>query len=225
MPIVHFDILYEREMLARLLIACLLLGLGGPGALASRDLTPSDNEIITNLPFQEMLAGDVPAIMQAGFELTPVARFAVEGRVLGQLIYDADTVSELAPVDIALGWGAMSDSRVLRHFEMSQGERFFYWRTERAPVPRATIEQYSTNVHAIPATPEIERLLRNVQPDDVVRLSGLLVNAYRPTDGYRWKTSLVRDDTGDGACEIVYVTDLEIAPRLPQSTYALNDRR
>src|SRR5690606_23298616 len=99
------------------------------------------------------------------------------------------------------------------------GERFFHWRTERAPVPRATIEQFSTNVHAIPATPEIEQRLRTIRPDDVVHLSGLLVNAYRPDDGYRWKTSVVRDDTGDGACEIVYVTDIEIASPLPRGTY------
>jgi hypothetical protein len=207
-------------MLVRVLMVCLLLV--GTGTLAARDVVlDSVDELINDLPHQQMLDSAMPSLQRAGFELTPVARFEVKGRVLGQLAYDADTVAELSPVDIALGWGAMSDSRVLAHFEVSQGERFFYWRTEHAPVPRATIERYTTNVHAIPATPEIERRLRMVRAHDVVHLSGLLVNAYRPADGYRWKTSIVRDDTGDGACEIVYITDLEIAPRLPDSTVAL----
>jgi len=206
-------------MYARILMLCLLLA--GTGGLAARDLSMTSPEgLIQELPRQEMLVEAMPVLERAGFELTPVARFQITGRVLGQQVYDADTVAELSPVDIALGWGAMSDSRVLSQIEMSQGERFFYWRTERAPVPRSTIEQYSTNVHAIPATPEIERQLRMIRRDDVVRISGLLVNAYRPADGYRWKTSLVRDDTGDGACEIVYVTGLQIEPRLPQGTYA-----
>lgn len=211
-------------MYARVLTLCsLCFLLVGTGALAARDASlTADAVLIEEVPFQEMLAEPMPALERAGFELTPLARFEVKGRVLGQLVYDADTVAELSPVDIALGWGAMSDSRVLSQIEMSQGERFFYWRTQRAPVPRSTIEQFSTNVHAIPATPEIEQRLRMVRPDDVVRLSGLLVNAYRPTDGYRWKTSLVRDDTGDGACEIVYVTDIEIASPLPRGTYVQN---
>ena len=207
-------------MLVRVLVVCLLLV--GTGTLAARDVVlDADGGLVADLPHQEMLDSATPVLQRAGFELTPVARFEMKGRVLGQLAYDADTVAELSPVDIALGWGAMSDSRVLSHFEVSQGERFFYWRTERAPVPRATIERYTTNIHAIPATPEIEQRLHMVRAHDVVQLSGLLVNAYRPTDGYRWKTSIVRDDTGDGACEIVYITDLQIAPRLPDSTVAL----
>jgi hypothetical protein len=206
-------------MLFRVLIFSLLFL--GNVALAERDVRVDHSHgVIPELPHQEMLANAMPALARAGFELTPVARFDIRGLVLGQLIYETDTVAELAPVDIALGWGAMSDSTVLSRIEMSQGERFFYWRTEAAPVPRAVIEHFSTNVHAIPATPEIERQLRTVRRDDVVRVRGLLVNAYRPSDGYRWKTSIVRDDTGDGACEIVYVTDLQVTPRPDAPTLA-----
>ncbi|HLU77216.1 MAG TPA: hypothetical protein VKZ48_04855 [Burkholderiales bacterium] len=206
-------------MFVRVLTLCLLLV--GTGAIAARNVTLTAHaaSIIQELPYQEMLVGQQPTLTRAGFELTPVARFEVTGRVLGRLVYESDTVAELSPVDIAIGWGPMSDRRVLAQIEMSQGERFFYWQTARAPLPRTAIEQSSTNVHTIPATPEIERKLRMVQPDDVVHLAGVLVNAYRPTDGYRWTTSLVRDDTGDGACEIVYVTDIEIAPAQPRGTY------
>src|SRR5690606_23037749 len=107
----------ERQMLVRVLMVCLLLV--GTGTLAARDVVlDSDGELITDLPHQEMLDSAMPSLQRADFELTPVARFEVRGRVLGQLAYDADTVAELSPVDIALGWGAMSDSRVLSHFEV-----------------------------------------------------------------------------------------------------------
>ena len=106
-------------MLVRVLMVCLLLV--GTGTLAARDVVlDADGGLVADLPHQEMLDSATPVLQRAGFELTPVARFEMKGRVLGQLAYDADTVAELSPVDIALGWGAMSDSRVLSHFEVRE---------------------------------------------------------------------------------------------------------
>jgi len=42
----------------------------------------------------------------------------------------------------------------------------------------------------------------------VIHLQGFLVDASRG-DGWRWRTSMSRDDTGDGACELVYVESIE----------------
>ena len=44
----------------------------------------------------------------------------------------------------------------------------------------------------------------NVRVGDVVKLDGMLVNLESPDVGTR-TTSLRRDDTGAGACEIIYV--------------------
>jgi len=50
--------------------------------------------------------------------------------------------------------------------------------------------------------------MKHVRQGELVHLDGFLVDASRP-DGWRWRSSLRRDDTGDGACELVYVEDLE----------------
>ena len=41
-----------------------------------------------------------------------------------------------------------------------------------------------------------------------VSMRGFLVNVGGP-DGFYWNTSLRRDDTGNGACEVFYVESIE----------------
>jgi hypothetical protein len=45
----------------------------------------------------------------------------------------------------------------------------------------------------------------------VVHLEGFLVDAARP-GGWRWNTSMTRDDTGGGACELIYVERVDVVP-------------
>ena len=42
-----------------------------------------------------------------------------------------------------------------------------------------------------------------------MRIEGWLVEA-RAADGWRWRSSLTRDDTGGGSCELVFVRDLQV---------------
>ena len=44
---------------------------------------------------------------------------------------------------------------------------------------------------------------------DIVHLEGQLIEA-RGKDGSTWRSSMSRDDTGDGACEVVYVRSLVV---------------
>jgi len=51
-----------------------------------------------------------------------------------------------------------------------------------------------------------------VRVGDVVTLEGDLIEADKP-GGWKWRSSLTRDDTGNGACELVYVKELTIGTR------------
>jgi hypothetical protein len=115
--------------------------------------------------------------------------------------------AELAPVDLALGWGPMAEDAVLEALDISQSGRFFFWRAEAFPIPRRDIETHSANMHMIPANPEIDRRLREVRAGDVIRLRGYLVRV-EAADGWQWRSSLTRADTGAGACELVLLEAL-----------------
>ena len=44
--------------------------------------------------------------------LTPLAGFSIDARVLSRREYRSDREAELAPIDLALGWGRMRDDAV-----------------------------------------------------------------------------------------------------------------
>ena len=57
----------------------------------------------------------------------------------------------------------------------------------------------------------IARQLSRLRPGQVVTLSGELVDVVRD-DGVWIKTSLVRNDTGAGACEVLLVDEVTAPP-------------
>jgi hypothetical protein len=146
------------------------------------------------------------------FDLKPLAYFAIDARVLHRKVYRWDRQSALVPVDLALGWGPMSDQRVLDRITITQSMRF-YWFEYKMPPPISTEEiiSHSTNVHIIPATPAIASKCESLRAGTLVHLSGDLVEATAPGFG-TWRSSLSRTDTGNGACELMLVKELSILP-------------
>ncbi len=57
------------------------------------------------------------------------------------------------------------------------------------------------------------RQIRAIRIGDQIRMRGLLVDYTVSSDGsevFTRRTSLTRTDTGNGACEILYVTDVHV---------------
>lgn len=142
------------------------------------------------------------------FLMTPLAHFKLTARVLGAERYRFDSSAELAPVDLALGWGPMSDSDVLKDIDISQSGRFYYWRTRTFPIEAGEIIRNSANMHMIPANKYVRKKLLSIGENEIVRLSGYLVEISRG-DGFKWKSSTTREDSGAGACEVIWVESLE----------------
>jgi hypothetical protein len=143
------------------------------------------------------------------YQIKPLAEFSVQARVLSTQHYSMDRAAQLAPVDLALGWGRMSDETVLSKISMSQSGRFYFWRVEQFPIPREEIESHSANMHMVPADSIIARQLRDIRVGQRVRIQGQLIEA-KGDDGWTWRSSLTRTDTGNGACELVLVKSLVV---------------
>ena len=168
----------------------------GPGVLAAQVPLQTD-------------AGDAPGFDHLGYSITPLARFELKARVLGREDYRFDRGAELSPVDLALGWGPMSDDRVLQKLDISQGGRWYRWRTREMPVARSEIQHNSANMHLIPKNEDVADALDDVRTGHVIRLSGFLVEA-RAGDGWRWRSSLTREDSGARSCELIFVERFSI---------------
>lgn len=144
-----------------------------------------------------------------GAKIIPVADFYVDARVLAIKRYKNTDTAEILPFDVALGWRVMSDSAQLRELEISQGQRRYYYRWDGdSKADRKNIIPTSSNMHMIPSTSEAMDILLQVRPNQRVRIWGQLVNV--KLDRYTLKTSTSRNDTWDGACEIIWVTKIEV---------------
>ena len=66
---------------------------------------------------------------------------------------------------------------------------------------------------AIGTKKEIAKQLSKVQKDDLIYLKGHLVEV-RAQDGWIWRSSLTREDTGNGACELFLIEDINFFPYL-----------
>ena len=190
------------------IVALLLVGRGALQHWRHREMTQPPGVLAPDAPHQVNL--DDGAILRRGdISLATRAYFELTARVLSREDYAWDAEAKLAPEDLALGWGRMSDSAVLAQIDISQSGRFYYWRTQTWPIPRNEIERSSANMHMIPADAGVRGALKRVRKGQLVHIEGFLVDASGP-NGWRWKTSMTRHDTGAGACELVYVESVQV---------------
>ena len=174
---------------------------------STRAVDHAPGVLAAEAPLQEEL-DDAEGIEREGFTLVPRADFSATVRVLRREDYSLGALARLIPTDFAVGWGPMSDSSVLAGIEISQGNRFYYWRTENWPIERRDIESHSANWHVIPGDDDVRDVLARARAGSLVELRGRLVDVEGKEGGMR--TSLSRDDTGAGACEILFATSARL---------------
>ena len=188
-----------------LVLACAFLGWR---YLASRPIVHPPGVLVPDEPVQvDMDKGKM--FNHEGVYITPLAEFSLKARVLHAKRYWLGREADIVPWDMAMGWGPMSDEAVLSRIDISQSSRFYYWSTKDAPIPLTSIDRHSANMHLIPANKTLKRRMGKVRRGSLVRLSGYLVEIYSK-EGWRMKSSLTRNDTGAGACEVIYVKEFEI---------------
>lgn len=185
------------------LIVCLI---GVMGMFSGRPISRAPGVLVEDEPIQTPTSA--APFAHGDFELAPQAAYDITARVLSVEPYRVDGGAALSPIDFAVGWGPMSDSAVLDHFRVTQGGRFFTIYPDEEAIDLGTALLGSANMHLIPADSKVRRQLKAVRPGNVVHLRGYLVNASR-ADGFTWNTSLTRNDTGAGACELFYVESVE----------------
>ncbi len=161
-------------------------------------------------PLQSPLDDRMPAFRLGAAKVTPLAGFSLQARVLSREDYSLGAEAEYSPTDLALGWGPMTDPDITGKLDISQGGRWYHYRWGEAgpPIPLRQIIGYSANMHMVPADGLVARSLEKVRDGDTVRIDGWLIRIDRD-DGWRWQSSLTREDSGGGACELVYVCSIE----------------
>lgn len=159
-----------------------------------------------SMPYQGETAQKPVAI--DSFEIHPKAGFEAEVRVLAAEHYYFDRKAWLSPMDIVVGWGNLSDESIYQGIEFDQFDRSYSW-TNHTTLDNEEIRRSTANINIIPADNFVEDQLDNLKIGQVIHIRGSLVDVER-TMHWKWKTSLSREDQGEKASEILYLTEIEI---------------
>jgi hypothetical protein len=202
------------------LVLFLLAGCGEKPSSVTTALPPIDTGAD---PLQEAVQDQakIRLKVKAGFvDLLPVARYRIAACVASKRKYTAGWGAEVMPFDLALVWGRLTDPEVARHLEIKHDSTRLAWFRVRGNAPPVSFEyamSHGSNNHLIPANGNLFLAIdREVNIGDRVVLEGYLVNGEGLISGQavRLKTSLIREDSDRGACEILYVTSLRIGDRV-----------
>lgn len=145
----------------------------------------------------------------AEFSFRALAEYSIKARVLSRNNFSVGKESEISPFDLALGWGPMSDQSIIDKIDISQSNRWYRWKADVLPIPAREISLNSANVHIIPKDDNVKEKFGKVYKGSLIEMKGYLVEITN-TEGWRWKSSLKRDDTAGGSCELFWVEELII---------------
>ena len=205
--------------LAALILILVWLGLGSskPAQLAAVSTNGASNCPLpkhfrqADSPMQSEVANNIQKISLGDSTIVPLAGISLQARVLAREDYSFDPGAEFSPVDLALGWGPMAKPGMAEKLNVSQSSRWYRysWDGNGPPIPLSEIISHSANMHMVPASNAVAESLKRVSEDDVIELNGWLIRIEKE-NGWRWQSSLSRDDSGDGACELVYVCSIQV---------------
>jgi hypothetical protein len=160
-------------------------------------------------PLQSDVRGQLGALRVNGARIEPLAGLSLQARVLHREDYAFGPEARYSPTDLALGWGPMAAPGMAKRLHVTQGGRWYRysWDEQGPPLPPTEVVRNSTNMHMVPADRAVAQALSRVRPDETVRVDGWLIKIQQD-DGWRWKSSTSREDSGDGACELILVCSI-----------------
>ena len=148
------------------------------------------------------------SVDEVNIPIVLLAEYTVEGVVKSKTKY-TDYPSRISQYDVALAWGDLNVREIDSHIRYSQSGRWYYYNYDQnISVSSSYIAEHSANVHLINKDLLVLKKIENLGVNDHIKLIGYLVNVN--FDNGTWESSLTRTDTGNGACEIMYVTDVEL---------------
>jgi hypothetical protein len=155
-----------------------------------------------------------------GIEYTvqPLYRYELSGLVVSRhdskAWWDyahAEWKDELNAVDLCVVWGNNVASGAYLLLDYSSDQWTCHVQTGSSEAWQAFDPAALSNNHLLTDQPELARRMREVRIGDQIHLRGYLAEySHKIGAGFHRGTSVTRQDTGNGACETIYVEEFEI---------------
>lgn len=148
------------------------------------------------------------------YYIEPLAEYEIEALLISKEKYSSWDIAKIIPYDLALVWGDLAKQENIKALNYGQRLRHvsYTYSYSNMKLSQEYIQNHISNSHIIPANEEVYKKIKNYKINRRIHLKGYLVKVYIPyANGQGFGTmtsSLVRTDTGDGACEIIYVEEV-----------------
>lgn len=155
------------------------------------------------------------------YKLKPIADYEINALVVNRMDYRFFSIKNsdsIFPVDLCLVWGSNLKEKSYQNksLSFSQDYRFclYNWRGGK-PINTSEV----SNNHLISNDEKIISAITKIKASDQIRITGYLVDLEANKVGeisnydyssFTLNSSVTRGDGGAGACEVVYVTNIEI---------------
>ena len=169
-------------------------------------------QVPTQKPPFDTRVGDIT------YTVKPMADYEIWGLVVS--MHDSDTWwdwihkawnDELNVVDLCVVFAENVTSGGYVGLDYSSGQFVCYVQTHSTEKWQHFSMRALSNNHLLADRASVVARLRGVQVGDQVHIRGMLAEyAHNHGFAFRRSTSLTRDDTGNGACETIYVQDAEV---------------
>lgn len=125
--------------------------------------------------------------------------------------------------DLCVVWGENVRSGVY-HQMAFRNDSWTCWAgwAERTVGERFQMSALANN-HLLTDDARLMKTLMAVEPGDQIRLRGVLADYANLGNGYARGTSVTREDTGNGACETIYLDEIEIIRKANPGVRRLHD--
>jgi hypothetical protein len=195
-----------------ILFLCFLSGCDRPKmtGMDPDEIDTSRDPIQTSYKSDETV---IREIKNGHFTIAPVAEYKISGVVVSKETYSSEWEGKISPIDLAVVWGKLAEPEYDRYITYSQSNRWYFYKYKQgSPFDNSYIISHSANNHIIPANENIHEAVKTIGRKDKVVLEGFLVNIKGTYNGQTviWNTSLSRRDTGNGSCELFYVSKVRI---------------
>jgi hypothetical protein len=162
-----------------------------------------------------------PFTAQAGgqtYQINPLFDYELDGVVVSY--HDADSFFDIwhhkewkdfvNVRDLCVVWGSNVSEGVYRELAYDHDDWTCWVQWDSAEIGNRFVFRELSNNHLLADQLYIVRAIMSAQPGDHIHFSGVLATYANPANGFQRGTSVVREDTGNGACETVFVRDFQI---------------
>lgn len=169
---------------------------------------------------------------QEDYRVKPIANYELWGLVVSHndikkwynMYHDENSVNIK---DLCVVWGKNISSGIYQKMKFTNGEFTCYgdWGEASREETRKFRNDNLSNNHLIASKEKVRKIINEIRIGDQIHLKGML-SSYGKTgtpEKYYRSSSLRRDDAGNGACETIFVENIEILKKGMPFWYQVKD--